>query len=288
MPAHDVTIGLKPSQQFTTIDTLRRVWGLADGGGFDSLWVFDHFAPMGPARDGDVFEAWTLMAAMAEATERVRIGSLVSGNIYRQPGVLAKMAVTVDHLSAGRLELGLGAGGDDHPDAMLGIAERPASDRIDALAEACHVLRSLWAQPTSDFAGRHYTLTGARSDPKPVQRPLPLWVGSSGPRRGLRVVAEHADGWFSACMPSEGPEGPIALGRVLDEHCTELGRDPSDVRRGAQFPLGADADATLRLAEAYVRAGFDTVVLMLFQPGDGAVAEAEAALDVLPRLRTLG
>lgn len=287
--AKQLTFGVKPSQQFTTAETLRQIWTMCDDGGFDGCWVFDHFQPMGPVREGDVFEAWTLMAAMATATTRMRIGSIVTGNIYRHPGVLAKMAVTVDHLSGGRLDMGFGAGGDGRPDEMLGIDVRPAGERIDALSEACAVLKALWTQPVADFDGRHYTLDGATSEPKPIQRPHPpLWLGSSGERRGLRVVAEHADGWFSAALPFSGPAEPTRLSAILDQHCADIGRDPAEIRRAVQFPLGADGDETLAIAQSYVDAGFTDLVLMLFQPGDGAVAETEAALDVLPKLRTLG
>src|SRR5258708_2193396 len=114
-----VTFGLKPAQQFTDIATLRRIWAIADDARFDGLRTFDPFAPMGPVRAGDVFEAWTLLAAMAEAIRHVRIGCLVSGNTNRHPAVLAKMVATVDHLCGGRLDVGLGAGGDERADTML-------------------------------------------------------------------------------------------------------------------------------------------------------------------------
>lgn len=286
-----VTFGLKPSQQFTTVDLLRRQWRLADEAGFDSCWVFDHFAPMGPVRSGDVFEAWTLLAAMAESTERVRIGCIVSGNGYRHPAVLAKMAVTVDHLSGGRLEMGLGAGGDGPIDSRMGFPERPARERIERLAEACRVLDALWSDAVPDMTGAYYTVTDAAalSYPKPVQRPRPpLWIGSSGERYGLRVVAEHADAWFSAALPGSGPEEVLRLSRVLDGHCRAVGRDPATLRRAVQFRPGVTPDDTLRAAETYVRAGFTDVVLMLGGRDADGVAQAAAAADLLPKLREIG
>jgi alkanesulfonate monooxygenase SsuD/methylene tetrahydromethanopterin reductase-like flavin-dependent oxidoreductase (luciferase family) len=272
------TIGIKPAQQFTTADRLREAWAVADEAGFDSAWVFDHFAPMGRVRSGDVFEAWTLLAAMAVATRRIRIGCLVTGNGYRHPALLAKMAVTVDHLSGGRLELGLGAGGDPLTDPALGLPLPPAPQRIARLAEACALLRALWTRPLTDSAGPYYPVTGAEAEPKPVQSPgPPLWLGSAGERLGLRVVAEHADVWVSGQLPGVEAGEFGRLSAVLDRHCAAVGRDPATVRRAIQIRPG-DRDATLRAAAGYAAAGATDLVLM----GDPADAAA-----LLPDLRAL-
>jgi alkanesulfonate monooxygenase SsuD/methylene tetrahydromethanopterin reductase-like flavin-dependent oxidoreductase (luciferase family) len=184
--------------------------------------------------------------------------------------------------------MGLGAGGDAEIDGMLGLPVDPAAERIDALDEACQVLEALWTEPTASFAGRHYQLHDAYSDPKPVQKPHPpLWLGSSGERLGLRVVAKHADAWFSAALPFSGPEEPARLSAILDEHCEAVGRDPATIRRAAQFPLGAERDETVRAAQAYIEAGFTDLVLMLLSPDDEVLAEAESALATLPALRSL-
>jgi alkanesulfonate monooxygenase SsuD/methylene tetrahydromethanopterin reductase-like flavin-dependent oxidoreductase (luciferase family) len=238
-----------------------------------------------------VFEAWTLLAAMAEATARVRIGCIVTGNVYRHPTVLAKMAVTVDHLSGGRLDMGLGAGGDEPVDRRMGLPERSARERIERLDESCRVIDALWSEEVPDVTGRHYSVTDADplANPKPVQRPRPpLWIGSSGERYGLRVVAEHADAWFSAALPGSGLEEVVRLSAVLDGHCRAVGRDPATLRRAVQFPLGATPDETLRTAASYVRAGFTDVVLMLFTGGHAGVAAAESTAALLPALRELG
>lgn len=282
------TVGLKPPQQHIGIAALREIWAIADDAGFDGCWVFDHLAPMGPDRTGDVFDGWSLLAAMAEATQRVRIGCLVSGNTNRHPGTFAKIAATVDHLSGGRLDVGLGAGGDALTDAMMGTPTPSAAERVERLAETCEILRLLWTEPVTGHHGRHYTLTGAVSDPKPVQRPRPpLWLGSSGEKRGLRVVAEHADVWLNAALPGTEIPELQRLSRVLDAHCAAVGRDPATVRRAVQFRLPSDADSALRLTQSYVEAGFTELVLM---PAgrDDVVAASEAAAKLLPRLRDVG
>jgi alkanesulfonate monooxygenase SsuD/methylene tetrahydromethanopterin reductase-like flavin-dependent oxidoreductase (luciferase family) len=284
-----LTFGLKASQQHASLADQQEVWRLADDGGFDSIWLFDHFLPMSrTARTGDIFEAWTLLAAMAQATSRIRIGTLVTGNLYRHPGVLAKMAATVDHISGGRLEMGIGAGGDAEADRMLGIPPESARVRIERLDEACQVLRLLWTSPVAQFAGRYYQLVDAQSDPKPVQRPgPPIWIGSSGERYGLRVVASRADVWLNASMAAGDPDelGRLThLSSVLDRHCVDVGRDPSAIRRAVQFRQPADASETLRVCERLVGAGFTDIVLM----PTGGLRQVESAVSLLPELRSLG
>jgi alkanesulfonate monooxygenase SsuD/methylene tetrahydromethanopterin reductase-like flavin-dependent oxidoreductase (luciferase family) len=281
------TVGLKPSQQHVGISTLRELWAIADDGGFDGCWVFDHLVPMGRDRAGDIFDGWTLLAAMAEATKRVRIGCLVSGNTNRHPGTFAKLAVTVDHLSGGRLDVGLGAGGDVLTDTMMGTPTPPAIERVERLAETCEILHLLWTRPVTDYTGEHYTLTGALGDPKPLQEKPPLWLGSSGEKRGLRVVAEHADVWLNAALPGTEIVELQRLSSVLDRHCAAVGRDPATIRRAAQFRMPSDADSALRLAESYVEAGFTELILMPTGHGD-VVRASEAAAKLLPRLRDLG
>lgn len=281
------TVGLKPPQQHIGIAALREIWAIADDAGFDGCWVFDHLAPMGPDRTGDVFDGWSLLAAMAEATKRVRIGCLVSGTTNRHPGTFAKIAATVDHLSGGRLDIGLGAGGDAVTDAMMGTPTPSPVERVERLAETCEILDLLWARDETDYRGRHYTLTGARSDPKPRQPKPPLWLGSSGEKRGLRVVASHADVWLNAALPGTEIAELQRLSCVLDEHCAAVGRDPATVRRAVQFRPPSDADGAVRLAQSYVEAGFTELVLMP-TGHDDVVKAAEAAANLLPRLRDVG
>lgn len=262
------------------------MWQVADEAGFDSCWAFDHLVPMGRVREGDIFEAWTILAAMAAATRRIRIGTLVTSNLYRHPGLLAKMAVTVDHVSGGRLAMGLGAGGDAYADAMFGLPAYPARERIERLSEACEVLTRLWTEKTVTFRGTYYTLEEAQSDPKPLQRPRPpLWIGSSGARYGLRVVATHADVWLNASLTPEDLGELTRLSRRLDEHCADIGRDPATIRRAVQFRVPDRGDEIVRAAERYAKAGFSDLILMPYQGGPARVEELAA---LLPTLRTLG
>jgi alkanesulfonate monooxygenase SsuD/methylene tetrahydromethanopterin reductase-like flavin-dependent oxidoreductase (luciferase family) len=279
-----LTFGWKASQQHFSVDAYRRLWTSVEAAGFDSCWVFDHFLAMGRDRRGDIFEAWTTLAAMAQATSRVRLGTLVTGNGYRHPAILAKMAATVDHLSGGRLTVGLGAGGDPAADGMIGLPDRPARERVERLDEAAQVLRLLWTEPESDFEGSHYRLRRAQSDPKPLQPHLPLWLASNGERYGLRIVAERADGWLNATFDAE-PGDLVRLAGVLDRHCATIGRDPATLRRAIQFPLPGTDDDTLRAVEKFAGAGFTDVI---FMPRGGDSARLEATAALLPRLRGLG
>jgi F420-dependent oxidoreductase-like protein len=285
MPAK--TFSLKLSQQFVTMDVLSKVWEIAEDAGFDGIWTYDHFAALGPDPGGDVYEAWTLLAAMAQATRRIRIGCLVSGNSYRHPGVLAKMAVTVDHLSGGRLDMGLGAGaGLEH--AMFGIPLGTPAERVGRLAESCQVLKMLWTEPATTFHGRYYQLDQALANPKPVQRPHPpLWIGGSGEMRTLRVVAEHADAWINGNRPGDDPGELARLSRLLDQYCEDIGRDPAEIRRAVQVPLPADSGDAVRVTGTYLAAGFGDVILMLHGRGDSVIGAAEEAAALLPLLRAL-
>jgi F420-dependent oxidoreductase-like protein len=275
--------GLKLSQN-AAIDRYRAVWRIADEAGFDHCWNMDHFATLGPRDDGDIFEAWTLLAGMAVATSRTRIGCAVTGNTYRHPAVLAKAATTVDHLSGGRLEFGIGAAWAENEHAMLGLPFGTAGERADRLEEACQIIISLWTKERTSFAGRHYQLSGAIAKPKPVQRPHPpVWIGGSGRRRTLRIAARYADVWNAA---GGSPEEIADLSGVLDRHCAEVGRDPAEIRRSVQLRLPTPPEKAVALAEAYANAGVTEILLIL--AGGDPVAQAEQAADLLPRLRALG
>jgi F420-dependent oxidoreductase-like protein len=279
----DMRYGLKLSQD-ATIDQLRGVWQVADEAGFDHCWCMDHLATLGPHDDGPIFEAWALQAGMAVATSRTRIGCMVTGNTYRHPAVLAKAAVTVDHLSGGRLEFGLGAGWAENEHTMLGLPFGTKGDRADWLEEACEIIRSLWTQERTTFEGKHYKLSEAVAEPKPVQQPYPpIWIGGSGRQRTLRITAKYADVWNAA---GGSPADVGETSAVLDQRCEEIGRDPAEIRRSVQLRTAEANDELLQRVEAYRAVGITEIVLIVQGPDPAGAAEQVAAL--LPRLRTLG
>lgn len=273
-------IGLKHSGQDCTIDQLRAVWRTADQAGFDHLWAFDHLASIGPGGpERPVFEGWSLMAAMAAATSRPRLGLLVTGNTYRHPGLLAKIAVTVDHLSGGRLEFGIGAAWAENEHTMLGI--EGLSNRVGRLSESLRIIRSLWTEERTTFEGRYYRLQNAIANPKPVQRPHPpIWIGAGG-EQTMRLVARHADTW----NPSGGMdfEGAARMTARLDVLCGEIGRNPAAIRRSVQLRW-QDPPALIAQARRYLDLGFSDVILMVAGPDAPGQAE-QAAEVVLPELR---
>jgi F420-dependent oxidoreductase-like protein len=276
--------GLKLSQN-ATIDELRAFWRLADEAGFDSCWVMDHFETLGPRDDGPIFEAWTMLAAMAQVTTHTRIGCAVVGNTYRHPGVLAKMAVTVDHLSGGRLEFGLGAGWAQHEHDMLGLEFGTKNDRADRFEESVQIIRALWTQPRTTFEGRRYQLHDAVAEPKPVQQPYPpIWIGGSGPKRTLRIAAQYADVWNAA---GGSPEEIAASSAILDQHCADVGRDPGEIRRSVQMRVGADElNQTRSIIEGYVDVGVTDFLLVA--GGDDPQGVGQQLAAQLPHLRELG
>ena len=274
--------GLKLSQN-ATIDELRAVWRVADEAGFDHCWCMDHLASLGPRDDGPIFEAWSLLAGMAVATSRTRIGCMVTGNTYRHPALLAKAAVTADHLSGGRLEFGLGAGWAENEHTMLGLPFGTRGDRADRLEEACEIIRSLWTQPRTNFDGKHYKLTEAVAEPKPLQQPYPpIWIGGSGPQRTLRITARYADVWNAA---GGSPEQVAEASAVLDQRCAEIGRDPGEIRRSVQARVTAADDELLDRAQSYRAVGITDIVLVL--PNEDPAGLAERVGVLLPRLRAL-
>ena len=279
---HPLRIGLKHSGQDTTVESLRAVWRIADEGGFDHVWDFDHLASIGAGGpDRPIFEGWSLQAAMAEATQRPRIGCLVTGNTYRNPALLAKMAVTVDHLSGGRLEFGIGAAWAEIEHEMYGI--EGLDHRVGRLSESLQILKSLFTQERTNFDGRYYRMKDAICNPKPVQKPHPpFWIGASGPTT-LRLVARHADVWN---ISGGDPDRVRELTPMLEEACAALGRDPSTIRRSIQFGWdGKDRQELVDVSARYLEAGVTEQVIYL--RGERPEGLAEKIAEALPDVRRL-
>ena len=209
-----------------------RVWREADTiPGIEHAWLFDHLMPIGGDPDGPIYEGWSLLSALAAQTQRLRLGVLVTSNRFRPPAMLAKIATTVDIVSGGRLDFGIGAGSrPSHPLARReyeahGLPFDDFSHSVGNLAEACTVIRQLWTEPEPfDFHGSYVQLTGAFGNPKPIQRPYPPILIGGRSASVLRVVAEHADLWN---IPGGDIEDVVGRSALLDRYCAEIGRDPA-------------------------------------------------------------
>ncbi len=198
--------------------------------GWDGIWAADHFMPAGPPLDTPTLECWTVLAALATLVPRVRLGSLVVGNTYRHPAVLANIAATLDQVCGGRLVLGLGAGWQVNEHEAYGLNLPSAPERLARLEEACAIIKGLLSQRRTTFEGRFYRVVDAPLEPKPVQATLPLLVGGGGERVTLRIAARFADEWNTWGTPKVLRQ----KASVLDRHCEALGRDPTTITRSAQ------------------------------------------------------
>jgi len=257
--------------------TLERFWRDADELGYHGVWNYDHFYGLylaGQPLELPTLEGWTTLAAMGKVTQRARIGCMVTGVTYRHPAVLANMAVSVDHISGGRLEFGIGAAWHEPEHVTYGIDFPSAGTRIAMLDEACEIIRRLWTEDKVDHDGRFWTLKEAICSPKPVQDRIPIVIGGSGPKKTLRVVAKHADEWNA---PLSAPTDYRELNKIFEDHCVAVGRDPSEVRRSVQiFLFGHDekalASLDMQLAELE-EAGVQHAVLSFYTPPSREVLE---------------
>ncbi len=234
MATHPIRFGIQTGQQNVAWNDLLSLWQKADGWGYDSLWAFDHFYPIYVDPEGDCFEGWTLLSALAQATSRARIGHMVNGNTYRHPCVTAKMAATLDHICGGRLNMGIGAGWFELEHENFGIDFKSVVGRLEALEEALRIITGMFTQEKTTVHGTHYTVTDAMGNPKPLQDGgPPIMIGGSGKKILLRIVAQYADQWNS----SGSAEHMAELIDIIKEHGDTVGRDTDQIEKTVMMPL---------------------------------------------------
>jgi F420-dependent oxidoreductase-like protein len=258
-----VRFAIKTRPEHTTWERIRDVWVAADEYEiFESAWNWDHFYPLSGDPAGRNLEAWSMLAALAQATRRIRIGCQVSGMIYRHPALLANIAATVDIISGGRLELGVGAGWNQQECDAYGIELPPLKERFDRFDEGVQAIIALLTEETANFDGQYVKLTNAYCNPKAVQRPHPpIVIGGKGPKRTLGAVAKWAQQWNAI---TESPEQWRELKGVLVTRCAEVGRDPAEITCSTNVRIDGDSiDDAVRAAQAYGEAGVDLVVMNL-------------------------
>ena len=255
------THAIKTPPHHATWGEFLSVWKAADDiEVFESAWNWDHFYPLAPPFDGPNLEGWTMLGALAQATKRIRIGAMVNGMHHRHPAVTANMAATMDHLSGGRFELGMGAGWNFMESDAYGIPLGTKKERSDRFEEGMEVIVSLLENKSTTHSGEYFQLTDAWCEPKPVQAKIPIVIGGKGRKRTLRTVARFADQW-DYTFPS-APEEWIEVNEVLSEHCQAVGRDETQIKRSIHLGMEPDTEPQelAELAETFFEAGVDTVV----------------------------
>ncbi len=281
-----IRFGVQTPPQHVTYAQIAAAWKLADELGFDSAFTFDHFMPIFSDPNGPCFEGWSLLAALAAQTRRIKVGVLVTGNMYRYPIVVAKMAATVDHVSNGRLILGMGAGWFEAESTAYGLPFSTVGGRARRLAESLEVMKLLFTEKRSSFTGKYYQLVDAPFEPKTVQRPHPpILIGGVGPKLLQPIVARYADIWNFFADPD------VAKTKALCEHfdavCWQLGRDPAAIEKSAGVRTamleGSAKDVRARF-QALVDIGVRHFIISLPQPYDLGLLRAFAT-QVMPAFR---
>lgn len=281
-PTHPLTFGVVTGQHQLSWPQLVDQWQFAEELGFDSVFLFDHFMALYADPDGPCLEASTLLSALALKTRRIRIGVLVYGNTHRHPAVFAKEMTTVDHVSGGRLTIGIGTGWNEREHVAYSIPFPSAGDRVEMLDESIQIIRMLFTEKRTTFTGTHYRLHEAPFAPKPVQSRVPILVGGERPRM-LKLIARHADIWDSSRSP-EGLREGIA---TIAGHCAEIGRDPSEIV--CSVSLGADKLEDERGFEEMVRsyraAGASQLLFDLPLGVEGIASTRRIATEIIPVLK---
>ena len=279
-PDSAVTFGIATAPQQVSYPDVLRVWSEADTiPEIEHAWLFDHLLPIGGDPNGPIFEGWTLLSALAAQTERLRLGLLVTSNRFRPPAMLAKIAATVDIVSGGRLDFGIGVG--SRPSLPAARREYPAhglpyldfADAVGSLAEACTIIRRLWTEDEPfDFDGTYHHLAGAFCNPKPVQQPHPPFMIGGRTAATLRIVAEHADLWN---IPGGDIDDCARRSALLDRFCAEIGRDPASITRSIHLRVSYDQPTKTRASITQaIDAGFRHIVLGLPAPYPERIRDA--------------
>ncbi|NNC78968.1 MAG: TIGR03560 family F420-dependent LLM class oxidoreductase [Acidimicrobiales bacterium] len=272
---------IKTPPHHATWNQFLDVWKAADQHDvFESAWNWDHFYPLAEPFDGPNLEGWTMLGALAQATSRIRVGAMVNGMHHRHPAVTANMAATLDHISNGRFELGMGAGWNFMESDAYGIPLGTKKERSDRFEEGMEVIHSMLTNRETTFSGEYYQLTEALCEPRPVQDHIPIVIGGGGRKRTLRTAARFADQWDYTFPKSVGEW--LDLDGALRAHCEDVGRDQADITRSIH--LGFDDTDPRQLAESaqpFFQAGVDVVVWSMRGEMDaarvGKLAEALAA-----------
>ena len=296
MTTDRLRIGFQVWSQFVDWSELMAIGQEIDALGFDELWSNDHLLPQAAGGvgalgelDGPVFEGWSILFGWAGLTRRARMGCLVSGGAYRNPGLLVKMATALDHATDGRAVLGLGAGWFEREHRAFGFEFPSLGQRLDRLGEAAAICRGLLDGGSVTYAGDWFSATDARNDPPPVQARLPLAIGGSGEKRTLRIVAEHADIWNA---DQDDPASFQRRNGILDEHCRAVGRDPASIERtaglGAPCIRATRDDAIEALAAILQRQAMPRADAVRMASSSPFVGPVETVVDELRRYRAAG
>ena len=271
---------IKTPTHHTTWDEMLEVWTAADAAEvFESAWNFDHFYPIRGDTNGPCLEAWVTLSALAQATQRIRLGTMVCGMHFRHPAVTASMASSLDIVSKGRLELGLGAGWYPLEADAYGWDLGTVDERMTRFEEGTEVIHLLLTEETTDFEGRFYSLHEARNEPKPLQKPRPpIVIGGRGEKRTLRLVARFASMWDAQFVEEEQDEWR-RLRNVLWGHCADVGRDPSEITLSSHLQVDPEPDPAevAGRADELFEAGLDLVIVGITAQHDASTVEKLAA-----------
>ncbi|HET8740553.1 MAG TPA: LLM class F420-dependent oxidoreductase [Acidimicrobiia bacterium] len=270
---------VKTPTHHTTWDRMLEIWRAADEMDvYESAWNFDHFYPIRGDSDGPCLEAWVTLSALAQATNRIRVGTMVNGMHYRHPAVTAAMASSLDIVSGGRLELGLGAGWYELESDAYGIELGTIGERMTRFEEGTEVIHLLLTQEHTDFEGKFFRLDNARNEPKPVQQPRPpIVIGGKGEKRTLRLVARFASMWDAMFVEDQKDEW-LRLREVMWGHCQDVGRDPTEIACSSHLSIAPDPDPgeVAQRAATMFDTGIDVVILGFTAAHDGGTVESIA------------